>query len=125
MTTTRGARFEGCLARYLLCWLLVSAPEAWDRRVLRICAVRRIAFVGGRVEQIERICRLLKQMRLERGLTLRDVERRSGVSFSTVSLMENGRHAFSLENLMKLAEAYEVPVSHFFREEPRLTRARD
>jgi transcriptional regulator with XRE-family HTH domain len=58
-------------------------------------------------------------MRLERGLTLREVERRCGVSFSTVSLMENKRHAFSLENLIKLAGTYEVPLSRFFQEVER------
>lgn len=66
------------------------------------------------MKEIEAICKLLKQTRLERGLTLRDVEKKCGVSFSTVSLIENYRHAFSLENLVKLAKAYEVPLSHFF-----------
>jgi redox-sensitive bicupin YhaK (pirin superfamily) len=31
-----------------------------------------------------------------------------------VSLIENYRHAFSLENLVKLSKAYEVPLSYFF-----------
>jgi transcriptional regulator with XRE-family HTH domain len=68
------------------------------------------------MKDIDQICKLLKKTRLEKGLTLREVEKRCGISFSTVSLIENRRHAFSLENLMKLAEAYEVPVSFFFQE---------
>ena len=68
------------------------------------------------MKDIDQICKQLKRTRLEKGLTLRDVEKRCGISFSTVSLIENRRHAFSLENMMKLAEAYEVPVSSFFQE---------
>ena len=71
------------------------------------------------MKDIDTICKLLKKTRLEKGLTLREVEKRCGISFSTVSLIENRRHAFSLENLMKLAEAYEVPVSYFFHEAER------
>ncbi len=72
------------------------------------------------MKDIDQICKLLKKTRLEKGLTLREVEKRCGISFSTVSLIENRRHAFSLENLMKLADAYEVPVSFFFQEAERL-----
>ena len=71
------------------------------------------------MKDIDTVCRLLKKMRLDKGLTLREVEKRCGISFSTVSLIENRRHAFSLENLMKLADAYEVPVSYFFQEAER------
>ncbi len=71
------------------------------------------------MKDIDQICKLLKKTRLEKGLTLREVEKRCGISFSTVSLIENRRHAFSLENLMKLADAYEVPVSFFFQEAER------
>jgi len=73
------------------------------------------------MKDIDTICKLLKKTRLEKGLTLREVEKRCGISFSTVSLIENRRHAFSLENLMKLAEAYEVPVSYFFQEAERVS----
>ena len=66
------------------------------------------------MKEIQAICKLLKQTRLERGMTLRDVEKKCGISFSTVSLIENYRHAFSLENLVKLSKAYEVPLSYFF-----------
>ena len=76
------------------------------------------------MKDIDQICKLLKKTRLERGLTLREVEKRCGISFSTVSLIENRRHAFSLENLMKLAEAYEVPVSYFFQEAERVVSSR-
>ena len=72
------------------------------------------------MKEIDYVCKLLKKTRLEKGLTLRDVEKRCGISFSTVSLIENRRHAFSLENLMKLATAYEVPVSYFFSEAERV-----
>ena len=73
------------------------------------------------MKDINQICKLLKKTRLEKGLTLREVEKRCGISFSTVSLIENRRHAFSLENLMKLSEAYEVPVSYFFQEAERVS----
>ena len=76
------------------------------------------------MKDIDQICKLLKKTRLEKGFTLREVEKRCGISFSTVSLIENRRHAFSLENLMKLAEAYEVPVSFFFQEPERVAAAK-
>jgi transcriptional regulator with XRE-family HTH domain len=68
------------------------------------------------MKDIDHVCKLLKKTRLEKGYTLREVEKRCGISFSTVSLIENKRHAFSLENLLKLAQAYEVPVTFFFRD---------
>jgi transcriptional regulator with XRE-family HTH domain len=71
------------------------------------------------MKDIDFVCKLLRKVRLEKGLTLREVEKLCGISFSTVSLIENRRHAFSLENLMKLADAYEVPVSYFFQEAER------
>lgn len=52
----------------------------------------------------------IRKLRLERGLTLRELEARSGVSRTTISLYERGKARMSLEALEKVARALEVSL---------------
>src|SRR5262245_48068580 len=54
---------------------------------------------------------LLKKLREQRGLTLRQVEGKTGLSNSFLSQAERGLRAPSTDALLKLATVYEVPVS--------------
>jgi transcriptional regulator with XRE-family HTH domain len=52
----------------------------------------------------------LKRIRAHRGVTLADLVERTGISKSTLSRLENGQRRPSLELLLPLAQAYQVPL---------------
>lgn len=60
----------------------------------------------------------LKQLRIERGKSMRSLARSSGLSTNALSMIERSRTSPSVSTLYKIAEALEVPITAFFREEP-------
>ena len=52
----------------------------------------------------------LKRLRTHRGITLTSVAAQTGISKSTLSRLESGQRRPSLELLLPLAEAYQVPL---------------
>ncbi|GAB3764967.1 transcriptional regulator with XRE-family HTH domain [Nocardioides ginsengisegetis] len=52
----------------------------------------------------------LRRVREQRGLTLTEVARLTGISKSTLSRLENGQRRPSLELLLPLAQTYRVPL---------------
>lgn len=58
----------------------------------------------------KRIIRQLRDTRKARGLSLRDVEKLSGVDNSNLSEMEKGKRNLSLDTLIKLARALALKV---------------
>lgn len=60
----------------------------------------------------------LRQLRTERGKSMRALARASGLSTNALSMIERGRTSPSVSTLYKLAEALEVPITAFFRLEP-------
>jgi len=60
----------------------------------------------------------LRQLRMERGKSMRSLARASGLSTNALSMIERGRTSPSVSTLYKLAEALEVPITAFFRLEP-------
>ena len=69
---------------------------------------------------INALRQVLKNMRLEKGLSLYHAAKRAGMCHGTVSQIESGGQGISLKSLMKLAEAYGVAVSYFLREAERI-----
>ncbi len=62
----------------------------------------------------------LRELRQERGLSLRALGRASGLSTNALSMIERGRASPSVSTLYKIAEALGVPITAFFRlESPR------
>ena len=61
--------------------------------------------------------RLLKQLRGQRGLTVRALAKLSGVSFVWITLVENGHKTIGLDTIEKLAKGFRL-------REPELTRFR-
>ena len=72
---------------------------------------------GERNEPIEHVGQRVRQMRLAKGLTLRQASRLCGVPVSTFSNIESGNHAVSLKNLMRIAAGFEVPPTALFSPE--------
>ena len=56
-------------------------------------------------------------IRTQRGYTLRKLEKKSGVSFSAINLIENGQRSPTLETLRLIAEALGTSVKDLFDEE--------
>ena len=64
----------------------------------------------------------LRELRLERGKSMRALARLSGLSTNTLSMIERGRTSPSVSTLYKISAALEVPITAFFRtEHPRQT----
>ncbi len=64
----------------------------------------------------------LKALREERGISMRSLARRSGLSANALSMIERGLTSPSVSTLNKLANALEVPVTAFFRIEPEKSK---
>lgn len=60
----------------------------------------------------------LRELRQERGLSMRALARLSGLSTNALSMIERGKTSPSVSTLYKLSEALEVPITAFFRTEP-------
>jgi transcriptional regulator with XRE-family HTH domain len=60
----------------------------------------------------------LRTLREERHISMRELARRSGLSANALSMIERGLTSPSVSTLTKLANAMEVPITAFFREEP-------
>lgn len=67
----------------------------------------------------------MKTVRRECGLTLDAAAQRSGLALSTIHKIENGRVSPSYENLVRIAQAYEIGMERLFSDDhdtPRTTR---
>jgi transcriptional regulator with XRE-family HTH domain len=62
-------------------------------------------------QDLEQFGAILKQLRIEKGLTLLDLEVRTGINEGTLSKIENGKKNFNFTTLVKLAKGLEIPVS--------------
>lgn len=60
----------------------------------------------------------LRELRQERGKSMRALARMSGLSTNALSMIERGRTSPSVSTLYKIAEALEIPITAFFRTEP-------
>jgi transcriptional regulator with XRE-family HTH domain len=53
----------------------------------------------------------VRRLRRDRGLTLTELARQSGISVSTLSKLENGLTGLNLDNVIRLAGGFAMPVS--------------
>ncbi|HSO26954.1 MAG TPA: cupin domain-containing protein [Anaerolineales bacterium] len=60
----------------------------------------------------------LRELRQERGMSMRALARASGLSTNALSMIERARTSPSVSTLYKVANALEVPITAFFRAEP-------
>ena len=58
----------------------------------------------------------LRQLRVERALSLRELEERSGVSYNTIWRIEDGRQGAHPRTVRKLAEALGVAPKELIQE---------
>lgn len=60
----------------------------------------------------------LRELRIERGMSMRALARLSGLSTNALSMIERSRTSPSVSTLYKIAAALGVPITAFFRLEP-------
>ncbi len=60
----------------------------------------------------------LRELRTERGKSMRALARESGLSTNALSMIERGRTSPSVSTLYKISSALEIPITAFFRLEP-------
>ena len=58
--------------------------------------------------------RRLRELRTERGLSIRALAEQSGLNVNTLSFIENGKTSPSVSTLQQVAAALEVPINAFF-----------
>ena len=61
----------------------------------------------------------LRELRLGIGVSMRALARMSGLSANALSMIERGRTSPSVSTLHKLANAMGIPITAFFREDPK------
>lgn len=59
--------------------------------------------------------RRLRELRSEKGFSIRDLARISGLNVNTLSMIENGKNSPSLETLQQLSISLEMPIASFFQ----------
>lgn len=67
---------------------------------------------------------LLRHWRERRGYTVRELAKRAGVGYVTISRIENGRMSPTVAMLEKLARALGIGVRDFFPSKPRRAKRR-
>jgi len=72
----------------------------------------------GFTSSVELVGRRLREMRTQRGFSLRVLAERSGLNFNTLSLVERAKSSPSVSTLQQLAMALEVPITAFFESGP-------
>ena len=75
---------------------------------------RKVARQDGKLN--ERIGRRIRQERLRRNLTIRQVSDRAGMSFSGLSQVELGKNAASIAALVRIAKALGLRASKLLSE---------
>lgn len=60
----------------------------------------------------------LRELRQERGMSMRALARASGLSTNALSMIERARTSPSVSTLYKIADALDVPITAFFRQSP-------
>jgi len=59
---------------------------------------------------------IIRNFRLQKGMSQGDIERRTGLLRCYLSRVENGHTTPSLDTVIKIAAAMDVPLGHFFGE---------
>ncbi|MCT7368637.1 helix-turn-helix domain-containing protein [Mycolicibacterium llatzerense] len=74
-----------------------------------------------------RVRRRLRELRIQRGMTLEDVARAADIDISTLSRLESGKRRFALDHLPRLAAALSISTDELMRapeaEDPRVRGA--
>lgn len=62
----------------------------------------------------------LRSIRLDKGISSKELEALSGINQSTISRIENNTHSPSIETLFKICSALEISINDFFKDNEEL-----
>ncbi len=65
-------------------------------------------------DRLPNLGRHLGEIRRNLGLTLKEIEKATGIAASTLSKVQNGQASLSYENLVRLANGLSIEVAHLF-----------
>ena len=71
-------------------------------------------FGGFKME--EEVSKRIRELRLEKKLTLKDLSEKTGLSISFLSQVERAASSIAITSLKKIADAVEVPITSFFED---------
>jgi transcriptional regulator with XRE-family HTH domain len=75
--------------------------------------------MGAISETLSQISEKIRELRTDRGITLKEMSAVTGLSISFLSQVERGTSSLAIQSLEKIAEALDVPISEFFSEPDR------
>ncbi|EJO5346324.1 helix-turn-helix transcriptional regulator [Clostridium botulinum] len=64
---------------------------------------------------INEIAEKIRNLRKEKNLTLKDLSKKTGLSISFLSQVENNSSSLAITSLKKIADALNVPITDFFK----------
>jgi transcriptional regulator with XRE-family HTH domain len=85
-------------------------PGGSGKRTCRFCNTGRMTEDERIDEVLNEVGPRLRRVRRDRGVTLAELSAATGISVSTLSRLESGRRRPSLELLLPLARAHQVPL---------------
>ncbi|WP_066291639.1 cupin domain-containing protein [Bacillus sp. FJAT-29937] len=65
---------------------------------------------------MEEVSRKIKEIRIEMGLTLKDLSEKTDLSVSFLSQVERGASSIAITSLKKIADSLKVPITIFFED---------
>ena len=71
-------------------------------------------FEAWRVDNMDIVCKKIKDLRNSKNLTLKDLSEKTGLSISFLSQVERGSSSLAITSLKKIADALETPINYFF-----------
>lgn len=76
------------------------------------------ALLSGNISAEMAVGLKIRELRNQRGFSLRALAERSELNINTLSMVENGKTSPSVGTLQQLSKALEVPITAFFESEP-------
>jgi transcriptional regulator with XRE-family HTH domain len=74
-----------------------------------------------RGKNMDEIGEMIKKVRIEKGLTLKQVAEKTGLSISFLSQVERSKSSITLQSISKISDALDVSRSYFFSEDENST----
>ena len=90
-----------------------TAVPSQPRRSTKHTARSSLKARAGSISEVN-VGQRLRELRLERNLSIRALAERSGLNVNTFSLIENGKTSPSVSTLQQIAQALQVPIGAFF-----------
>ncbi|MFZ7103140.1 MAG: helix-turn-helix domain-containing protein [Peptococcaceae bacterium] len=97
------------------------SPEILERISAFLEVSRETLLMDARKNIYENIGVQLRQIREDKKITLMELGKKSGVSYTHISEIERGKTCASLKTLEKLAKVLEISTSYFFQLEESFT----